>query len=274
MSSKKNFYSIITVTLFAMFSIFWIYTHIMYEPASITWEMFAATYGLMALWGGIVGLIVSRSWGGFSSVLGRAMIMFSIGLLLQEFGQLTYSYYIYFQHIDVPYPSVGDIGFFGSIPAYIYGIFLLGRAAGTHVSLRSYWGQAKAVLIPLVLLIISYMSFLVDYDLTEVPVLTLLLDFGYPLGQAIYVSLAVLVFILSRSLLGGIMRMPLFLMLGALVMQYLSDYMFLYQNLKGTWVVGGMNDYLYLFSYTLMTLGLISVYSSLKKLRSHHSATA
>lgn len=268
MVSRKKIYVVVTLVLFVLFTTFWVVTHILYPPASITWQIFAAVYGIMALWGGLIGLIASREWGGWKSVFGRAIIMFSIGLLLQEFGQLSYSYYIYFKQIDIPYPSLGDIGFFGSIPAYIYGVYLLGRAAGAHLNLKSYSSQLKAVVLPLLLLGISYYSFLVDYDPTEVGTLALILDFGYPLGQAIYVSLAALVFLLSRTMLGGVLQKPALLMLIALFSQYAADYMFLYQNLRETWVVGGTNDYLYLFSYTLMTIGLISVFNALRKLRS------
>lgn len=268
MISRQTFYPAVTLVLFVALTAFWVVTHILYPPGSITWEMFAASYGIMALWGGLVGLIASRAWGGWKSIFGRALIMFSIGLLLQEFGQLSYSYIIYVQQIDIPYPSIGDIGFFGSIPAYIYGVYLLGRAAGTHLTLKSYSSQIKALILPIVLLAISYVSFLLDYDTTQVSPLVLLLDFGYPLGQAIYVSLAALVFLLSRNMLGGVLQKPALLMLIALFSQYAADYMFLYQNLQGTWIVGGTNDYLYLFSYTLMTIGLISVFNALTKFRS------
>lgn len=267
MVSRNNIYAFVTLVLFAALTTFWVTTHMLYEPASLTWEIFAASYGIMALWGGLVGLIASKAWGGWKSVFGRAMIMFSLGLLLQEFGQLSYSYIIYVQQIDIPYPSIGDIGFFGSIPAYIYGVFLLGRAAGVHLNLKSYSSQLKAIILPLVLLGVSYYSFLLDYDPTEVGTLALLLDFGYPLGQALYVSLAGLVFLLSRTMLGGVLQKPALLMLIALFTQYAADYMFLYQNIQETWVVGGMNDYLYLVSYTLMTVGLISVFNALSKLR-------
>lgn len=260
-------YSLTTLALFFGFTIWWVMLHIFHEPASISHEIFAATYGVMALWGGIVGLVAARAWGGWRSIMGRALLLFSLGLLLQEFGQLSYSYFIWFKHIDVPYPSIGDIGYFGSIPVYIYGVVLLGKAAGAHVSLRSYAGRIKALLIPVVLLAVSYASFLLDYPFGEVGGLTLFLDFGYPLGQAIYVSLAILVYLLSRTMLGGIMKQPLIILLLALVAQYVADYMFLYQTIQETWQVGGVNDYSYLFSYTLMTIGLLSVFNSLGTIR-------
>lgn len=48
--------------------------------------LFGATYGLVSLWGGIWGLVISKKWGGFSSTIGKAIILLSLGLLAQEFG--------------------------------------------------------------------------------------------------------------------------------------------------------------------------------------------
>jgi hypothetical protein len=92
------------------------------------------------------------------------------------------------------------------------------------------------------------------------------LDFGYPLGQAIYVSIAMLTLIISRKALGGIMREPMAFLLIALVVQYLSDFMFLYQVSNEQWYVGGLNDYMYLISYFLMTLGLIQLGATFQKI--------
>jgi len=38
-------------------------------------------------------MINSRKWGGLRSVMGKAILMFSLGLVAQEFGQLSYAFY-------------------------------------------------------------------------------------------------------------------------------------------------------------------------------------
>jgi hypothetical protein len=98
--------------------------------------------------------------------------------------------------------------------------------------------------------------------------LVVFLDFGYPLGQAIYISLAVLTYLLSRSVLGGIMKMRILFILFALVIQYMSDYTFLYQASRGVWHAGGINDFLYITAYFIMALSLLqfeSVYRTIKE---------
>lgn len=226
----------------------------------------AATYQLVALWGAFWGFVVSRSWGGFHSIMGRAVMSFAGGLLFQSFGQTVYTVLI-FRGLEIPYPSLGDVGFFGSIPLYIYGTLLLARASGVTISLRSYVNKIQALLVPLLMLGLSYFYFLRGYEFDWSQPLTVFLDFGYPLGQAAYVSIAILTFILSRKFLGGMMRKPTLLLLVALIMQYFSDYTFLYQAKAGTYVGAGMVDYMYLLSYFLMGLSLIQIGATYKEIR-------
>jgi hypothetical protein len=86
------------------------------------------------------------------------------------------------------------------------------------------------------------------------------LDFGYPFGQAIYISIAILAFLFSRRLLSGLMRPKILLILAALCMQYASDFTFLYQSHHNTWKAGGVNDYMYLIAYFIMTIALLSFF--------------
>jgi hypothetical protein len=229
------------------------------SPSGYRDLVWGACYQLVALFGGLAGVIICRSWGSFKSVLGRAMLSFSLGLLLQSFGQSAFSFYNLVLEIDVPYPSVADIGFFGSIPFYIYGILLLAKLSGVRVSLRSYLHQMQAIFIPIAMLVFSYLFFLRGYEFDWSEPLKILLDFGYPLGQVVYVSIAILTYVLSKKVLGGIMRPRVLFLLLALVIQYIADYNFLFQALNGTWQNGGYGDFIYLLAYLFMALGLLQL---------------
>lgn len=222
--------------------------------------IFAGTYGLVCFWGVLYGFSHSRRWGGFKSVVGRALIFLSVGLLLQEFGQLVFSYYNIFLKVEIPYPSLADVGFFGSIPFYVWGIILLAKASGIGFSLQRLRNRLQIVVIPVLMLLLTYYFFLKDYEFDWSPPLKVFLDFGYPFGQAIYISLAIETFTLSRRFLGGLMRSKILLVLLAFVGQFIADYNFLFQSSRGTWQNGGYGDYLYFLSYFLMTLGLIAFY--------------
>ncbi len=107
------------------------------------------------------------------------------------------------------------------------------------------------------LLAYSYWVFLKGYEFDWSAPLKIFLEFGYPLGQAIYVSLAILTLFLTRGVLGGVMKNRVLFVLFALLMQYLADYTFLYQASQETWAAGGINDYMYLASYFIMALALL-----------------
>lgn len=268
---KKQWQAKIALLIFVGFSLWWVYINIITQRNGFQYDYFGDfgdLYGLMALWGAICGIFISFKWGGMKSLMGRAILFFSLGLFLQEFGQITYSIYYDFITREVPYPSLGDLGFFGSIPFYILGIFFLAKASGVKLGLQSVANKIQAVVIPLVMLVIGYWLFLRGYEFDWNNPIKTILDFGYPLGQAIYVSLALLTYLLSRKVLGGIMRNNILFILFAFCIQFLADYNFLYQNSKGTWINSGYGDYLYLLAYFLMTFGLLQLKTVLSKLQS------
>ncbi|MBI2442419.1 MAG: hypothetical protein HYV40_00735 [Candidatus Levybacteria bacterium] len=262
----------VAIVLFVILTLFWLTLQTdVFKGTSLfdhsVAKFFGAIYGIMALWGAIWGLSIAKHWGGGKSLMGRAILMFSFGLLLQEFGQASLSYIDYVLNIQGAYPSIGDVGFFGSIPFYIYGSFLLAKVSGVQIKLQTIASKIQAVIIPLIMLLIGYYLFLQNYEFDWSDPIRIFLDFGYPFGQAIYVSLAILTYLLSKGVLGGIMKSKVLFILLALVVQFLSDYVFLYQTIQGTWSVGGINDYMYLIAYFLMTLALMQLGTVLAKLR-------
>jgi hypothetical protein len=260
--------SAIAVLLFVLVGFWWSVLHPFDTEALVDEKyIWGSIYQILALWGAICGIVISVFWGGFKSVLGRSILAFALGLLLQVLGQSVYSYYNLFADVQAPYPSLGDVGFFGSVLMYIYGVFLLARVSGVKVSLRSFRNQISAILIPLVMLALSYFIFLRGYEFDWSQPVRVFLDFAYPFGQAIYVSIAILTLILSRKVLGGIMRKPVLLFVFALIVQFLCDYNFLFQVSRETWFVGGYGDLLYAFSYLLMSLALIYIGNVFKKIK-------
>lgn len=263
-SKEKNFKDkgfIFAISFFIILSLSWLTLQLLpstdlNEQRKVIW---ASLYQVVAIFGGVCGFFISRSWGGFRSVMGRSVMAFSLGLILQAFGQSVYSTYNLLLHVEIPYPSIGDIGFFGSIPLYIYGILLLSKASGVKVSLQSFSNKVQGILIPLVILLASYLFFLREYEFDFSNPLIIILDFGYPLGQAIYISIAILTYVLSKKILGGLMRPKILFILIALFVQYIADYNFLYQAHQGTWSNGGYGDFIYLITYLFMTIGILQL---------------
>ena len=267
-NQQDNHYKIVAI-LFAVLTFWWVYNFLYISHDSSTNLIFGAVYGTtMTAIGVLYGFYYAKRWGGWNSVVGRAILALSLGLMAQFFGQAVFSYYNIVLKVSVPYPSLADIGYFGSIPLYIYGMWLFSKAAGVKVLTGSVWQHFNTVLIPLGLLIFSYLFFLRHYEFDFTSPLKIFLDFGYPFGQAIYVSFALLAYVLSRSTLGGLLRGNVLLFIYALLAQYVADFNFLYQSLHGTWYNGGYGDYMYLFAYFLMVTAIVQFGTAYTKINS------
>ena len=181
------------------------------------------------------------------------------GSFCQFFGQSSFSFMNIVLGIDIPYPGIPDIGFFGTIPFYILGSLLIAKASGVRVGLKSFTSKIQAIAIPTIMVLIVYFLYLTEYEFAETSILTIFLDFGYPVGQAINVSIALLTYSLSRKILGGLMKGRILLLVAAFATQFIADFNFLYQNIAGTWINGGYGDLLYQTAYLVMVLGLFQL---------------
>lgn len=266
---KKYWPAKILVLLFGFFSLWWVYMTLFLDKAQSDdpfslFGIYGIFYGIIAAWSAITGFSVSKHWGGWKSVMGRAIIMFSLGLIFQEFGQIAYSYYIFILNHPV-YPSVGDIGFFGTIPFYIYGAYLLGLASGIRFSMQSVRSKIQAVIIPVTMLIVAYVLILRNYSFDLENPLVTFLDYGYPTGQAIYISIALLTYNLTKNYLGGIMKDKIRFLIIAFFAQFFADYCFVI--FKNSYYPGSILDYLYVIAYTLMGLGICQLATTLKSIK-------
>ena len=262
---EKTAYTL-TIIVALLFASWWLFNFIWASPGDKSLELYSDTYWVTALVGSVIGFIAAKQWGGWKSIFGKSLCFFSLGMLAQVAGQLTYSYFAIVKGVETPYPSVGDIGFFGSIIFYILGIIFLSKAIGAHFNKASKGQKVIAVLIPLLILVGSYAIFLRSYEFSGDPLVTFL-DFGYPLGQALYLSLALLAYILSFRLLGGTMKNKILLLLFALAVQYSADFNYLYRVNHEQWYAGDINDFQYQTAYLLMTLALLSIGAVVTKLR-------
>ena len=256
-SIRKDRIAIVTTILFVLLSIWWVSIYIQGTTDALVNHIFGFIYGGFSIWGGIWGLIISNQWGGTKSVMGKAIFYLALGLLFQAFGQYSFWVYNYIFKIAVPYPGIPDVGFFGTIPFYIYAALLIAKASGIKVSMQAFTSKIQAIVIPVVLVGIGYYLFLRDYEFDFSRLLQIFFDFGYPIGQAIYISIAILTYSLSRNVLGGVMRSRILLLIFAFFAQFLADYIFIYFH--DLYFPASFIDYFYLIAYFLMTIGLIQL---------------
>lgn len=254
-----------TTLIFFLLSVWWIVILLGKTQTAFINHAFGFVYGGFSLWGAFWGFRTASLWGGRKSVMGKAILGLSIGLLLQGFGQYSFWFYNVFLGIDVPYPGVPDIGYFGTIPFYIYAAIQLLHASGAKFSLRLFRNQIHAIVVPLILLFISYALILKNYTFDLQSPLISFFDFGYPLGQLTFTAIAVLTYSLSIKMLGGIMRLPILLLVAAFFTQFLADYSFVY--FQDIFYPASFVDYIYLVAYFLMALGVIYLRAVALKLK-------
>ncbi len=267
MNILKNKLQILVTLVFLGYLGWWFSFQSVVDNQGPTVQWFGGTYGIVALIGAVIGLFASKRWGGFRTLLGKSLMFFSLGLLLQEAGQLILTYYIYGSKIQIPYPSWGDVAYFGSTLSYICGAFFLAKTAGVRFSLKSNKYKFIAVIVPVILLAVSYSVFLNNHEYDWHKPLTVFLDFGYPLGDATYISLAIVAYLLTRKLLGGVMKAGIIVLILALFFQYASDFSFLYQSSRGTYLAGKWVDLLYLIAYFVMATAMIKFHAIYRHLK-------
>lgn len=257
LSIRKDRVFYITLLLFVLLSIWWFFIFLSGTKDEPVNHIFGFIYGGFSIWGGFWGLRVSKLWGGSKSLIGKAILSLSMGLLFQAFGQYSFWYYNYVLKIAVPYPGIPDIGYFGTIPFYIYAAILLAKASGVKVTLSSYISKIQAIAIPWTMLIIAWALFLRGYEFDWAQPLKIFLDFGYPFGQAIYISIAILTFNLSKNVLGGVMKLPILILISAFTTQFIAEYVFIYFH--DLYFPASFIDYFYLIAYCVMTIGLLQL---------------
>lgn len=274
MKITKSKLQIFVTLYFLAFVGWWISFQSIVQNQSTTVQWFGGAYGTLALIGSLIGLVAANKWGGIKTVLGKSLTFFSLGLMAQEAGQLIYTYYVYGAKTDIPYPSLGDIAYFGSVILYIFAALFLAKAMGTKFSMKNLKYKVVAVFIPFILLVSSYWFLLHNHQYDTSHPVTVFLDFGYPMGQAIYISIAITAYLLSRKMLGGVLKSGIVLVIFALVLQYIADFNYIYQASRGTSVPGQYADLLYLISYFAMSIAMIKFISIYNGLRAKTSAPA
>lgn len=255
----KNSIAKLVTFLFICLGIFWLWINIHHLRGGNINNFYGLIYPIISFIGGVYGISLSfNKWGGYKTVIGRGILFLSLGLLAEVFGQWAWSYYVIIKGVEIPYPSIADIGYFLIVPFYSLAMFNFAIASGARINLRSYMGKMQAILIPILMILVAYVIFLRKVDIDFSDSLRTFLDFGYPTFEAIAISIGILTYTLTRNILGGVMRPKILYLIFALVLQYITDYTFLYRVGVGTYYNAGPVDLMYTISLLVMTLGVIS----------------
>ncbi|MDP3769335.1 MAG: hypothetical protein Q8R40_00125 [bacterium] len=260
-------HSKIILALFAIASIFWAILFFLAESSLVGDELLEnlrrftqVPLVFVPLIGGLLGLRNAFKWGGGRSVLGRAVLGISIGLLAWAGGMAVWNYYLFFTDIEIPYPSVADGLFILSWPLWTYGILQLSKATGARFGLHNKSGKGVLFLISGVATLASiYVLFGVARGWSiswDEGGLKLFFDLFYPIGDIVILTLVVLVYGFSRKFLGGIYKTPVTILFIGFLLNYTADFIFVYTTTVETYFNGHFVDFLYTVAMFALSFGL------------------
>jgi len=215
---------------------------------------------IIPLIGGFAGIKNSLGWGSFKSVLGRAVLSISLGILTWSGGMVIWNYYLFFTTVEVPYPSLADAIFIFSWPLWIYGLFQIAKVIGVRFALRDLSGKRTLFFLSVVAVLLSvYFSFGLARDWSiswDEGILKLFFDLFYPIGDVVILTLILPIYWLSRRFLGGIYRVPILLLLFGFILNYIGDVIFTLTTTTETYFNGHFSDFLYTTSMFILALGV------------------
>ncbi len=259
---KINKYTAFLVGYLLQNVIFWVgiqFSKITDLPINL---LYSFSNGFLATAIGLMGLLISKHWGGSKSAVGKAILLISLGTASWGLGTLIWSFYNFVLHVSVPYPSWADAGYIAAVPLWMIGTFYLSKATGVKYGLRKRTEQLYLFVLPIISFAFSY------YLLVSVArggsitagggLLKVFFDFAYPVGDVVIITIALLVYGLSFRYLGGKFKWPVVVTLLGFVFMFISDFTFSYTTTVGSYYNGHLADLLFTVAIFVISFGVAS----------------
>lgn len=260
---RINIYTSFLLGFFVLIVINWIGIQISGIKDTPINLLFSFATAVLAFAGGVMGMWVSRNWGWLKSAVGKAVFFLSLGTTVWSLGNFVWSFYNFVLHTEMPYPSLADVGYTLAVPLWVLGVLYLSRATGARFSLRNMKGRAYAIILALIAAFASYYFLYVVARESSIDVegglLKVFLDFYYPIGDWVILTMSLLLFGLSVKYLGGKFRVPVFITILGFVLMFAADFSFSYSTTVGTYYNGNFPDLLFAIAVFVISLGVDSL---------------
>jgi|SRR3989344_1100713 len=263
-----NIIFLITVVLWIVF-IYFTNNSALYEGPIFEYVLkpFLVGMTLLPLLGGILGMLMAKSWGGWKSTIGKSLISLSLGMFGWAGGMMFWNYYLFFTNVEVPYPSLGDLFYIMIWPCWTYGMIQLSKATGAKYGFKKVSGKTVALILSLLVIIVSYyLLFKVarqGYIDLSGGLISNILAVLYPLGDLAILLSSLLVFSLSYKFLGGVYRISILILIIGFILNYIADVIFVFGVTSETYFNGNIADFLYVVM-------LFTVFSGISKLNPNY----
>ena len=265
---KLNYDSKIIIGSYAIICAFWV-TLVVVSKNSLADNNMLETLqhltqvplAILPILGGIIGIKNSLGWGGIRSVVGRSSLSLALGLTAWGMGMVFWNYYLFFANVEIPYPSLADLGYALGLVFFAIGIFSLSRAIGIRYALRNKKGKILIFLIPAIVILISIHllnnvargGILVDPSGSY---LKLFFDLLYPLGDVVLLTMTSVLYFISKDFLGGRYKSSILILFAGFLVFYVADFGFSYTTTVETYYNGHFVDFLFATTMFILSLGL------------------
>lgn len=203
----------------------------------------------VALLGFSIG-IKRASLFGFKSALGRSVTFISAGMLSWGLGALAWMYYN-FAGSDVPYPSLADVGYLGTIPLVAIGLFVMFRSVVGHKN--GLFTALKMAIITAAVFIVTYWLFISSRLSENVEPLAKVLNVTYPMGDVVFLSFALLIL---SCIMGGKLFKPIAIISAGIIIEALADFSFSWTTSIQSYYTGSYPDMLFVLAFAVIAAGI------------------
>jgi hypothetical protein len=264
-AKRLNTFQRIIIGYFAFHLCFWIVLNNYHLTESIGNYVFNLSMIVIALFGGINGLVIAKSWEFSKNFLGKAVACISVGLITWSIGNSIWSYYNIVLHIPNPYPSIADIAFLPSFPLWAIGITYISQAAGTRFKIWRKHGKAIIIGTPIIVALLTYYLLsifqkagkYVDSSLLSIQII---LNITYSSIIMVMLTLALVIFGLSIGFFGGRYKVSMYTLLFGFTTIYFADFSFYYTIINKTYFNGGIADLIYSTALFFISFGILGFY--------------
>ena len=195
-----------------------------------------------------IGLMLLHKWGTHGR-FGRLQVGMFAAVFLWFLGETTWTIYEAVLGVAVPYPSVADVfylsGYFPAVLAMIGFLLFFGKGLTRRRSL-------VAMVSGLIVIVFTYVFLVQALIASPTDFLTKVLDVGYPVLNAILMTLAIFMFSTLRG--GRIRAVGLGSALGMLLTG-IADISFSLGTLEGWYYSGHPIELLWLWGYISLAMG-------------------
>ena len=213
--------------------------------------------------GGLIGLERFKQWGMFKSMMGKALLFLSLGMIVWgvALGMWTYYYYV---NITLPYPSLADYVFIWSPPLWIIGLVFLSKVVGAPFAFKNPKETLLGLGVGVLVAIVSYYILVVIghenvLSLPEDTFTQLFFNYAYTAEILVVVVFVGTSYMFSKKYLGGKFKMSVLQLFLGFLIHFFAVFFFVYTITKGTYFNGNIADILFTLAVYLESLGIINL---------------